>query len=291
MKTIRWTLFFGLLLAGLALAKPAAMVTDLSGQVNIGKKNVQLLDTLEPGSRFKVPAGSKVTLNILSNGSRYLVKGPVQAEVGKTGIRVLVGDTHSVKQLGGRKGATSSKLEPVSLTMGAEFHRKSSMVVLPVGKVLSAKPTYSWFSHPEAELYRLEIRHGSERLFVEETEEVFLPHPTDSPLLVEGESYRVRLTAMAEDEDENYIELQRIEGGLEYVNDKQLKEQLDQVVAQWKQDNSDRSLVVAGAAQCLNSGLYDRALALLRVLDAPDDKALNALQSRVYSKIETLLNE
>ena len=289
MRTTQTTLLLLMLLVSVAWAKPAAMVIDLKGKINSGTQELQLLDTLEPGTKIQVPAKAKIGLNFLVNGKRYTAQGPVSMEIELKGIRVLAGDKNSVQKIGGRNRSSSKNLNAVSLTMGAEFHRGSGMLMLPVGNVLTAHPSFNWTAHPEAELYRLEVLEGENSIYSAETEYLSLIMPKSEVALVPQKQYTVRLSSFIEDDEEEMQFLEKTEGTLRYVRDRALQKILEQTRTKWELKKIDRSLVVETAGQCLGAGLFQESLDLVQMLEPEKNPAIASLQNRIHAKIRSMI--
>ena len=90
---IRWFLFLTILagLSGPALARPAAMVTELRGSVTSSDKALQLFDTLEPGQVIVLPSGATLSLSFLDGGLRGLLQGPARFQLQPGGVKRLQG--------------------------------------------------------------------------------------------------------------------------------------------------------------------------------------------------------
>lgn len=74
-------------LSGPALARPAAMVSELRGSASSSQKSLQLFDTLEPGQVVVVPAGAALSLSFLEGGLRATLRGPAQFQLQAAGVK------------------------------------------------------------------------------------------------------------------------------------------------------------------------------------------------------------
>lgn len=289
MKNIASTILLFLFFCQLASAEPLAIVTDLSGQSRAGNKSLELLDSLDLGLALTIPKGSSITLSHLSNGSRYRGQGPVTLEVTKRGIRVLAGDRNSLRKMGGRKNRLSKSVKPVSLSIGAEFHRSEDpWILLSQGKTMLTRPSLSWTAHPEAELYRVEVFQNSERLFASETEDFQTDWPLSVKPLKPGEEFTLRLSALVEDDDEEFQLIQSTEGQLNYEKNPKLEKKIQFARKTWKEEQKDPSPMVLAIAHCINNSQYGEALRLLKELDSNSSPELVKLNTRIHQKLETL---
>lgn len=194
------------LLAAPARPKPAAMVLELKGPVELRPPDGQatrarLGDLLYPGERVVVPAGGTVTLSILGAGAQETLRSGSEAVVGAEGC-APPGSVESRKTQIKAVATTMKNLRPaagntrqagVSFRSGAEEPRP----ITPIfgATVVTDRPGLAWPPGEKVATYRVRLISGAGReLWRAQTQEPRLAFPEDKEALKPGYVYRWEVT-------------------------------------------------------------------------------------------------
>ena len=187
--------------------RPAAMVLDLRGQVELVKPDGQsqpakLGDLVYPGEILRVPSSGSATLAIMGAGAQEQLKPGTEATIKPGGCT----PPESVAQRIEQKPAVAKALKSVKPAPGDGRKAAVSMrevsdrpqAITPVDQSLlsSDRPDLAWPPMPEAKAYRVSmVIEGSQRtLWVAETEAPKYAYPSGKPALERGKAYRWEVT-------------------------------------------------------------------------------------------------
>lgn len=197
-----------LMMAGAARAAGpddvVGMVLDVQGSGELlrsGRSSkLQLLSYIKPGAQFKLEAGSKASLSHYGAKLIYQLVGPVLAEVGEDGVKVLSGTPASTKSLAEKVVAAA-----VHPNMGAAAFKMRSLgqeiaIQSPINRSvqLGARPRFQW-SVPEPASFQLILTEAPERVVAKATVEGSTWELPPGTTLAAGKEYRWSVSYTAPD--------------------------------------------------------------------------------------------
>ncbi len=208
-------MLIAVILASLALSpddapkpkpRPAAMVLDLSGKVEIhpvggSTKSAELGDLLYPGERLAVPGDGSATIAILGAGAQEAIKPGTEATVGTKGCTPPEAVASRKEQP--RAVATTMKgLRPASgdarkAGVGFRSGPDQPRAITPIfGATIAVdRPALVWPPAAKAETYRVKLLSGAGReLWKAETKEPRVDFPKSKEPLQPGFVYRWEVT-------------------------------------------------------------------------------------------------
>lgn len=167
LKMILGACLAGLLSAGVALAEPVAMVTDVGGGVFVvsdGKnKKVPLLAYLEPGAVIQLDARAHVSITLFAKPVEYRFTGPTKltVEAGRIFAHEGKTDAHpvSLEKTSAARRFTVAQRESVAQ---AAYEMRAVRPGLRLGdpvdtRLLGDDPVFSWDGPRPLDGYRLSL--------------------------------------------------------------------------------------------------------------------------------------
>lgn len=191
-----------MVLAWALCAQAGVLVTDLQGQVHSAEKGaVALLVELPDGTRLTLAADAQMVGTDLTSGREYLLKGPGQFRVEKTGVLDAAGVPVPQRALPGGKmpevRVAVARVAQAALTLRGEgFSSSAPSPLVPARTaVLTATPTLKWAAVDGATGYQISVHDGAAMVRQATTSATEWTLPALAALSA-GKSYIWRVEAM-----------------------------------------------------------------------------------------------
>jgi hypothetical protein len=162
------------LLAGVACAQHAAMVTDLEGRVELaGGARLSILSDLDAGAQVQLALGARMVAVYLASGDEYAFRGPAVVRFGADQPQVVSGVKAQKRTTRMGEMGVPLKVRPEGLAQAAIVMRSvnpaaSFRLLSPLpGKTLDPQPEFRWTSLGAGLTYRFELRDRSGKVLSE----------------------------------------------------------------------------------------------------------------------------
>jgi hypothetical protein len=201
-SSIRTLAFVGWTVLAAAGASAAALVTDVQGQASLdGGARLALLAEVEPGARFALASGARLTLLVLETGEQFGLKGPGRFELRGSAVAVIEG-AQPVKRMLPVEGLQPLRVRPGEMAQATLVLRSIRQNDTPKPssprntRVIDTRPSFRWAAAEGATGYRFALTDAAGQVIHEAqttATEVSLPAGVE---LKEGVAYSWSVEAL-----------------------------------------------------------------------------------------------
>jgi hypothetical protein len=186
-----------------ALASAGVLVTDLTGKAQApDKRALGMLSEIADGGSIELAEGAIMVVADLASGREFLLAGPGQFRVNKSGVQGMAGASVTPRSLPASNlpevKVAVARVAQATLTMrGGSFSSAAPSPLVPARTaVLSATPTLRWSAVEGATSYRVTLfDEAAKQILDATTRETELPLQPSSGL-IGGRQYSWRVEAL-----------------------------------------------------------------------------------------------